>query len=78
MELGAGVQGPQLTPDERRPALAMIALGALLGILGLLPADERIGIVLWLIAAPMVGSGAIAIAWGNAREQVERMRSGKQ
>lgn len=58
--------------EERRPALLLLLLGAACAGIGLLLPDERLRILLVLLAVPMVIGGVVTIAWGNARREVER------
>jgi uncharacterized membrane protein HdeD (DUF308 family) len=63
-----------MTASQRWPAVGLMVLGAVTGLLGLAVPDERIRILLWILAVPMVISGLVAIAWGNARRELERLR----
>jgi hypothetical protein len=67
------VSGP-----ARLPALGLMALGAVLGLLGYLSGDDRIRALLWILAVPMVISGLVTIAWGNASTELERHRGPRQ
>jgi hypothetical protein len=62
---------------QLRAGLAMTAVAALLGVAGLLVGDERLRILLWLLAAPMLLAGLVPLAWGNATREVDRLRRGR-
>jgi hypothetical protein len=63
--------------QERLPAIGLVALGAMLGLLGWAVTDERLGVLLWILAVPMVIAGVVTIAWGNATREVERYRDSR-
>jgi uncharacterized membrane protein len=66
-----------VTRSQRLPSIGLIALGIMLALLGLAIEDERAQALLWILAVPMVVSGVVAIAWGNASREVERYRDSR-
>lgn len=63
-----------MKPEQRRPALLLLALGVAVGALGFVIGDERLQALCWLLAVPMLAGGAITIAWSNAAREIERLR----
>jgi hypothetical protein len=63
-----------VSAGEKRPAIALLGLGGLLAGLGFLLPDERLRVLLVLLAVPMLIGGVVTIAWGNARTEIERLR----
>jgi uncharacterized membrane protein len=64
-----------VTGTQRRTALGLLALAALLGVVGWLVPDERLRALAWLLAAPIAVAGAVTIAWDNATGELRRLAS---
>ncbi len=62
----------------RGTAIGMVVAATVIVLLGFVVADERVRVLLWILAIPMALSGLAVVAWDNASRQVERYRQDKR
>jgi LPXTG-motif cell wall-anchored protein len=75
VELGPGDRRGPVTGEQRRTALVLMGVAALLGLVGWLIPDERLRALAWILAVPVGVAGAVTIAWDNASTEVRRRMS---